>query len=38
LPLSAKTYVSAPLGKRYGVLENRLQNVDVVVGRTSGEE
>jgi hypothetical protein len=38
LPLSAKTYVSAPLGKRYGVLESRLQTVDVVVGRSSGEE
>lgn len=38
LPLSAKTYVSAPLGKRYGVIESRLQTVDVVVGRGSGEE
>jgi hypothetical protein len=38
LPLSAKTYVSAPLGRRYGVLESRLQTVDVVVGRSSGEE
>jgi putative ABC transport system substrate-binding protein len=38
LPLSAKTYLSAPLGKRYGVLESRLQTVDVVVGRSSGEE
>jgi hypothetical protein len=38
LPLSAKTYVSAPLGKRYGVLDSRLQTVDVVVGRSAGEE
>jgi hypothetical protein len=38
LPLSAKTYVSAPLGRRYGVLESRLPTVDVVVGRGSGEE
>lgn len=38
LPLSAKTYLSAPLGRHYGVLESRLQTVDVVVGRGSGEE
>ena len=33
LPLSAKTYVSAPLSRRFGVLAERLQNVDVVVGQ-----
>ena len=38
LPLSAKTYLSAPLGKRYGVLDSRLQTVDVVVGDTATEE
>jgi hypothetical protein len=38
LPLSAKTYVSAPLGRRYGVNESRLSTVDVVVGLTSTDE
>jgi len=37
LPLSAKTYLSAPLGRRYGVNESRLSTVDVVVGRSSTE-
>ncbi|HKO92652.1 MAG TPA: hypothetical protein VJU61_15965 [Polyangiaceae bacterium] len=38
LPLSAKTYVSAPLSRRFGVLAPRLQNVDVVVGQLPGED
>ena len=36
-PLSAKTYVSAPLGRKFGVLAARLQTVDVVVGQLSEE-
>lgn len=32
LPLSARTYVSEPLGRKYGIESARLQNVDVVVG------
>ncbi len=36
-PLSAKTYVSAPLGHKFGVLAARLQTVDVVVGRLPEE-
>lgn len=32
LPLSARTYVSEPLGRKYGLESARLQNVDVVVG------
>jgi putative ABC transport system substrate-binding protein len=38
LPLSARTYVSAPLSQRFGVLGERLQNVDVVVGQQPGED
>ncbi len=38
LPLSARTYVSAPLSRRFGVLAARLQNVDVVVGQQPGED
>jgi hypothetical protein len=38
LPLSARTYVSAPLSQRFGVLAPRLQNVDVVVGQLPGEK
>ena len=38
LPLSAKTYVSAPLSRRFGVLAQRLQNVDVVVGELPEEQ
>lgn len=38
LPLSARTYVSAPLSKRFGVQGDRLQNVDVVVGQQPGED
>ena len=38
LPLSAKTYVSAPLSRRFGVLGQRLQNVDVVVGQLPEEK
>lgn len=38
LPLSAKTYVSAPLSQRFGVRAGRLQNVDVVVGQQPGED
>ena len=38
LPLSAKTYVSAPLSRRFGVLAPKLQNVDVVVGQLPGED
>jgi putative ABC transport system substrate-binding protein len=38
LPLSAKTYVSAPLSHRFGVLTPRLQNVDVVVGQLPEEK
>jgi putative ABC transport system substrate-binding protein len=38
LPLSAKTYVSAPLSQRFGVQPGRLQNVDVVVGQLPGED
>lgn len=37
-PLSAKTYVSAPLSRRFGVQPDRLQNVDVVVGQQPGED
>lgn len=33
LPLSARTYVSAPFGERFGVRRARLQTVDVVVGQ-----
>jgi hypothetical protein len=32
LPLSAKTYASAPLVAKFGLETSRLQNVDVVVG------
>jgi hypothetical protein len=38
LPLSSKTYVSAPLSQRFGVLAQRLQNVDVVVGQLPEEK
>jgi putative ABC transport system substrate-binding protein len=38
LPLSAKTYVSAPLSRRFGVPPQRLQKVDVVVGQLPEEQ
>ncbi|MEO8182973.1 MAG: hypothetical protein ABI895_29425 [Deltaproteobacteria bacterium] len=38
LPLSSRTYVSAPLSRRFGVLAQRLQNVDVVVGQLPEED
>jgi hypothetical protein len=38
LPLSARTYVSAPLSRRFGVLSSRLQSVDVVVGQLPEED
>jgi hypothetical protein len=38
LPLSAQTYVSAPLSVRFGMLAWRLQSVDVVVGQLPEED
>jgi hypothetical protein len=38
LPLSSKTYVSAPFGARFGIHRASLQNVDVVVGRLPDQD